>query len=153
MYGNFRMTAAADMVRTVWARARSHAMAEGTAYRFSVVPGKGNFRLAPDSGAFWDGDGTPTAPPDPTQKPLVLEGALPKGVRFRTPEGGGDANDGGNSILPPGGAPPSAYKGKVVFLPDGSAREDAELILSARGVKGLVIRLRGLTGAVTTRAQ
>src|SRR5437588_5623421 len=37
LYGTFRVTAAADSIRAAWADARTHAMNEGCAYRFSVV--------------------------------------------------------------------------------------------------------------------
>src|SRR5205823_247476 len=49
----FRITEAADMVRACWADARAHAMNEGQAYRFAVLPGQGNFRVAPDSPDYW----------------------------------------------------------------------------------------------------
>src|ERR1700756_3400429 len=51
----FRMTEAADMVRANWADARAYAMNEGRSYRFAVISGKGNFRVAPDSPEFWGG--------------------------------------------------------------------------------------------------
>src|SRR5262245_61942594 len=53
--GYFRATAASDAVRACWAQARARAMNDGTPYRFSVMPGKGNYRLAPDSANFWAG--------------------------------------------------------------------------------------------------
>src|SRR5260370_627756 len=47
MYGSYRVEAAADQVRAAWAEARTHAANEGRPYRFSVVPNKRNFRVAP----------------------------------------------------------------------------------------------------------
>ena len=47
MYGSYRVQAATDQVRAAWAEARTHAANEGRPYRFSIVPNKRNFRVAP----------------------------------------------------------------------------------------------------------
>src|SRR6516164_8495476 len=73
MYGGFKVTAAADEVRSAWAQARAHAINEGTPYRFAVVPGKGNYRIAPDVESYWAGQGGQQAPEDPTVRPLVMQ--------------------------------------------------------------------------------
>src|SRR5262245_17202923 len=81
MYGDYRVTAATDIIRSSWAMARARAIDDGQAYRFAIVPGRGNFRVAPDNSAFWGGGDMPSSA-DPGTAPLVLEDALPKGVRF-----------------------------------------------------------------------
>jgi hypothetical protein len=153
MYGNFRLTAAADTVRGAWAAARAHAMDEGRAYRFAVVPNMGNYRLAPDSADFWAGNGEPPTLAESSTPPLVIEDALPKGVRFTTPDvlgGGLEANN--DTILPAGTIDPGQWARTVTFLPDGTAREDVEIVFHARGVRPAILRLRALTGAVTLKS-
>jgi hypothetical protein len=39
----------------------------------------------------------------------------------------------------------------VVFLPDGTAQADREIVLSIRGARPLVVRVRALTGVVTVQ--
>jgi prepilin-type N-terminal cleavage/methylation domain-containing protein len=148
MYGDYRVTGATDMVRSAWAVARSRAIDESQAYRFSIVPGRGNFRIAPDNANYWGGDAPP--PSDQTTPPLVQDDALPKGVRFVTADavGNGAPIQGGDSALPPGGIDPGMWTTVVTFLPDGTADQDAELIFNARGARTMVLRLRGLTGVV-----
>src|SRR5713226_8115007 len=63
LLGTFRMNAAADMVRANWADARAYAMNEGRAYRFAVISGKGNFRVARTARSF----GAVATHPWPTQ--------------------------------------------------------------------------------------
>lgn len=120
MYGNYRLTAAVDQVRSAWSTARAHAMEEGTPYRFTLQPDGGRLRVAPDGGTAPGGD----APA------YSLEQALPRGVQV-APNGSGD--------------------GSALFLPDGTAQGDAEIIFRARGCRPVSLRLRGLTGIVTGR--
>jgi prepilin-type N-terminal cleavage/methylation domain-containing protein len=147
MYGGFKVTAAADEVRSAWAQARAHAINEGTPYRFAVVPGKGNYRIAPDVESYWAGQGGQQAPEDPTVRPLVMQDALPKGVSFASKEDTGTPPS--DTVLE--GVDPSHWVTRVVFLPDGTARDDAEMLLRVRGARPLIVRIRGLTGDVTTR--
>ena len=42
---------------------------------------KGNFRVAPDGNEYWSGRGEVPTDADPDNPPLVLEDALPKGIR------------------------------------------------------------------------
>jgi type II secretory pathway pseudopilin PulG len=150
LLGTFRMNAAADMVRTNWADARSYAMNEGRAYRFAVVPGKGNFRVAPDSSDYWSGNDP--QPVDPNNPPLVMDDTLPKGVRFSTPDTYQSlALDAGDSALPAGSVDPSSWSTIVTFLPDGTTKEDVEIVFTGGGARPLDIKLRALTGAVTVQ--
>src|SRR5262249_49165874 len=84
MYADLQVDSAVDRVRAAWASARGQAGDQGRAYRFSVVPGKGNFRIAPDSSEFWAGSGgmSSSSSDNSTDKPVVFEDALPKGVAF-----------------------------------------------------------------------
>jgi prepilin-type N-terminal cleavage/methylation domain-containing protein len=153
MFGSFRAQAAADSVRGAWAEARAHAMNEGRAYRFSIVPNQGNYRLAPDSPQYWAGAGGSVAPDDSANRSFVREESLPRGVRFMSSGQQAGAFDPRDTTAGGGaaGIDPGSYTNPVVFLPDGTAREDAELVLQSRGARPLVVRLRGLTGIVTTR--
>jgi hypothetical protein len=149
LLGTFRMNAAADMLRANWADARSYAMNEGRAYRFAVVSGKGNFRVAPDVPDYWSGNDPP--PPDPDNPPLVVDDSLPKGVRFATPDTYQSmALEAGDSSLPAGTVDPSTWSTIVTFLPDGTTKEDVEIVFTGGG-RPLDIKLRGLTGAVTVQ--
>jgi prepilin-type N-terminal cleavage/methylation domain-containing protein len=156
MYGNNRLTAGADMVRAAWASARSHALDEGQAYRFAILPGQGNFRVAPDTSQFWGGNkggtsGPPSAAGDNANASFVLEDVLPKGVRFALPDSGplGGAPDSGNSNPAPGSVDPGSWHSLATFLPDGTALEDVAIAFQRRGSRPVVLKLRGVTGVVT----
>jgi type II secretory pathway pseudopilin PulG len=148
MYGHHRLTAALDEVRGTWAAGRAHAIEEGQAYRFSVVLGKGNFRLAPDSPEFWEG-GNPPAGNGP--QPVVVTGALPRGVTFANGPGGGGPAAGGNPDTVLASVAPGQYQALAVFLPDGTARDDVEIRFNVRGAAPAVIRLRSMTGVVSVQ--
>jgi prepilin-type N-terminal cleavage/methylation domain-containing protein len=151
LMGTFRMNAAADMIRANWADARASAMNEGRAYRFAVVSGKGNFRVAPDGPDYWSGN-DPTAP-DPNNPPLVVDDALPRGVRFATPDTYQTTglDNSGDSAMPAGTVDPNSWTTIVTFLPDGTTKEDVEIVFTGSGTRPLGIKLRALTGAVTVQ--
>lgn len=159
MYSGYRVKAAADQVRGAWATARARAVEEGRAYRFAVLPGKGNFRVAPDSADFWGGSGAAPDAASATSPPYVQDGALPKGVRFAGADGQYDLGDSGDdSSAPAGEVDPSQLVRWIVFLPDGTARtfggmgdDNIEVVLSSPGTRPVTLRLRGLTGIVTVR--
>lgn len=148
MYGDYRLTAAADMVRAAWASARAHAMEEGRPYVFAVVSGKGNFRIAPEGAEYWAGNAG-EAREDTAGGLLLQEEVLPKGVRFSTAEGA-PADLGSDSAMTLGSVPPTAWSPIATFLPDGTAREDVVIEFQTRGSRPRVLKLRGLTGSVTT---
>ncbi len=151
MYGAYRLTAAADMVRAAWASARAHAMDEGVPYRFAIIPSAGNFRVAPDNSAYWAGSGAMPEPADPANPPLVLEDGLPSGVRFATPDQvqGGTMEVSGESSQPIGSIDPGSWTTVTLFLPDGTAQDDVQVAFSGRGGRPLLLKLRSMTGAVT----
>ena len=152
LLATFRMNAAADMVRANWADARAYAMNEGQPYRFAIIPNKGNFRVAPDNPDYWSNN-TPPSAPDPNNPPLVVDDSLPKGVRFSTPDSLSTSflNSGGDSSLPVGTVDPNSWTTIVTFLPDGTTKDDVEIIFTGGGVRPLDIKLRALTGAVTVQ--
>src|SRR6266542_3901766 len=81
MQRSYRVEGAADGAKAGMLTARAQAIEEGRPYRFAIVPGKGNFRVAPDSPDFWGGGAPPTAAQG-SAAPLVLEESLPKGTFF-----------------------------------------------------------------------
>ncbi len=138
MYGDLRLTAAADLVRARWADARARAVEDGVPYRFAVKPGSGHFRVAPDVGDFWAG-GNGGSLPESDTPPLVIEGELPKGVTFSedSPTNNGDQS--------------GEWTTRATFLADATAKEDVQLTFHAIGARPLIVRLRALTGAVTVQ--
>lgn len=153
MSGDLKLASAADQVRAAWTQARTRAVNEGRPYRFGLVPGKGNYRLAPDAAEFWSGDGAQAAAPDATEKPLVLEQHLGKGVRFNTQDSSAplELDPGDDSFLPPGSVELNKYVPIVTFFPDGTSREDVSIVFSLKGARPILLKLRGITGAVTVR--
>jgi prepilin-type N-terminal cleavage/methylation domain-containing protein len=149
--GYFKMTAAVDAIRAACAQARAHAIEEGRPYRVSVVPDTGNFRVAPDLPDFWGG-----SPPsfDPENPSLVLEQALPKGIKFvfdgSSPSAMTSDVDKGSDDDPSQVAPGS-WSSLIVYNPDGSARDDVGILLQGGGAMPTKIMVRGLTGTTRVR--
>jgi Tfp pilus assembly protein FimT len=151
MFSHVRMSQGADAVRAAWAEARAHAIDEGRPYRFAIIPNQGNFRVAPDSGDFWGSGGQgQSGPADQSSRPLDLSKALPKGLRFSTPDAPAGAGVPGETSLPVDSISPDMWSSRTVFLPDGTASQDVEIVFGAPGTMGLVMKLRALTGAVNT---
>jgi type II secretory pathway pseudopilin PulG len=149
MLSSYKVTAAGDTIRAAWAQGRARAMNESRPYRFSIIVGAGDFKLAPDSAEFWSGGGSTSPSPGAA---LILQDALPPGVRFSDPKQSGPANfaDDSPSVTAPG-SDSGAWSTVAVFLPDGTARDDCELMFATPGARALCIKLRAMTGAVTTR--
>jgi len=150
MYANYVQEAGADAVRAAWSEARARAIEQGRPYRFAIVPSQGNFRVAPDSPEFWGGgDAPPTA--EGGDAPWVFTEALPRGIRFADAEALGSSvfND-SDTILPPESIGPDQWMPIVTFLPDGSVNRDVEIVFQSRSTSPLQLRLRAMTGTVTT---
>ena len=151
IYSDLRIEAAADAVRSAWADARTRAVNEGRPYRFSLLEGYGNYRVAPDTSEFWSGSET-TPASESSPPPLVLDGTLPKGARFHSMEAmqnGPDSGNGSDSSMAAGSIDPASWSMTLLFLPDGTVRSELELIqigLRAPGTRPLVVRMRTLTG-------
>jgi Tfp pilus assembly protein FimT len=149
-----KVNAAVDQVRSAWAEARARAMEENRPYRFAVVPGSGAYRVAPDSPEFWGENGGGKD----NQDHLILEDSLPTGVQF---------NVAGNNSVPSGpvtndrtysdpgassAAPQtslSAYTSPIIFLPNGTAREDSKIAFRAKGSRQTTLQLSGATGGTS----
>ena len=153
MYGHVRLSQAADSVRAAWAEARAHAIDDGRPYRFAIIPNQGNYRVAPDSPEFWGSGGQEQAPADTANPPYVLNKTLPKGMRFSAPDAPADSQAQGESSLPKDNISPDMWSSRTVFLPDGTARQDVEIVFGASGTMGIVMKLRALTGAVTRKSR
>jgi len=147
MYGRQRIEAGTDSVRAAWALAKARAIEEGRPYRFSVVPGRGVFRLAPDLDSYWSG----SAPGQDSQgQGLIKEGTLPAGVLFA----GSDGATPSMGVSPAAGPTPVGQFTRVaVFLPDGTAREDIAITFHLNNTRPRVLRLRAMTGVVTVKPQ
>ena len=163
MYGSVKVTAATDLIRARWADARARAIEEGRAYRFAVMPGQGNFRIAPDTGDYWSGG---NGSGDTTQG-LVIEEELPEGITFSDSTQSPNvalanpanstmsdmalaqqmqAQNSGTSGNDSGG-----WTRVVTFLPDGSTHDDVTITLNAPNARPVQLQLRALTGSVTTK--
>jgi len=141
MIGHYRLNAAVDQVRAALATARAHAVDEGQAYRFEMVPNGNSYHIAPDNADF-PNDSSGGAPPSGdsgTPPPLVLEETLPKGVQFSltdAPAGAGLSDT-------------TTAAGVAIFLPDGTTRQDLELLFQGKGARPKILSLRALTGIIT----
>ena len=150
-YGYYKLEGGIDSVRAGWAMARAHAIEEGRPYRFSVEPNGSHFRVAPDREDYWSG----SPPSDDSQgKGYVLEQALPGGVRFTVDGQPGEEPPEDNT--PPGKEDNTAsskieWNTAVVFLPDGTAKEDVHILFQVRGTRPMMVHLRGLTGTVSVQ--
>lgn len=151
MYGGFKITAATDTLRAAWAEARARSVNEGRSYRFSIVPGKGNFRIAPD-----DEDLEATSAPDEANvHPLNKEDTLPDGVALTFLDStnslpGTSGSDAGARL---DASDANGYTTAALFLPDGTCQGDVELLVECKGTRSMILKLRGLTGVVYVRPQ
>jgi len=139
--GGTTLNAAADTVKARWAEARARAVAEGRPYRFAIMENTGKFRVAPDSSEFWDGTTASASPNgDGTRPPLVIEDKLPQEMRFMaSPDASGAAQ--GQS---------SDWTCPIVFMPDGCAQQDGQIVFGGSGGRPLVLRIKAATGVATT---
>ena len=159
LYGDVRQSAAADMVRARWTDARARAMEEAQAYRFAIMPDQGRFRVAPDRDDYWSGSDAPQAPDDGSPIPLVLEDTLPDGITFSMGGSLGQmagTGPGSGNAMPvqqsTSGQPDgSGWTRVCTFLPDGTSKEDVQIAFIYPGSLPLIMKLRGMTGAVTVR--
>lgn len=154
MYSDYRVHAAVDQIRALWATARAQAMNDGVPYRFAIVPGLGNCRIAPDTGDFWTTTESPAPPPAENvedAQPLVQDETLPRGVRCQNGEGAPNVVEGGDSSLPHGTVDLGRWTTIGVFEPEGNTRADIVVTLYSRNARALVVRLRALTGTVTVQ--
>jgi type II secretory pathway pseudopilin PulG len=151
MYADSKLQSGSDAVRAAWAEAQAHAINEGRPYRFAILPGKGNYRVAPDSAEFWNGDGGGGEGTDSDNPPYMLENTLPKGIVF--PDGNGHVPDGlvneGDQSEEKVAA--GQWVTSAIFLPDGTAQDDVDVLLQYPGCRSLTLQLRALTGTTTVQ--
>lgn len=151
LWGATPINAAADTIKARMAQARARAMAENRPYRFDAMDNSGTMRVAPDSAEFWDNgasDGSTVPPTDNNSgpAPLVVDDQLPKDIRFC-----GSQSAGTTDAQPQAGNSGSGnWVCPVVFLPDGTTRQDAEIAFTDGNGKPLVLRVQAATGAITT---
>lgn len=157
MYNQYKVTASCDTVHAAMVTARGQSIEEGVPYRFAFLPGKGNYRVAPDLPSYW-ADGTGPDQGSNRRKELILEGTLPNGIAFPENEAPVISDDDAETALEVDQVQVAQWKGIAVFLPDGTARPfenvtgDRILIpLGAKGSDTFVVRLRCLTGTVAVR--
>jgi len=154
-YGYFKVTGASDAIKSAWSRARARAIEDNVAYRFSVASERGSYRIAPDRADFWTGEGTPDM--DPERPMLILEGKLPRGIRFNLKNQGSSSSSSKSSDVPDDvpekeDAPVSASEWTTVaiFLPDGTAQDDVEICFEMKGTRPVTLKLRSITGTIKT---
>jgi len=163
-----RLQTAADEVRTEWCSARVEAMRSGRTQAFRAEVGGARYRTEPqdeseaaaarvgaapalaasgrlDALAPGSGGGAPGASA-PNEK------TLPGGIRFVAVEPGEGAK--AASISGPALAPPDDdasdvfWSEPIFFYPDGTA-SDVLLVLACGENHAMIVKLRGVTGAVT----
>jgi type II secretory pathway pseudopilin PulG len=146
-YKGEKLLAATDGVRGSLAEARVHAIDQGRAYRVSVVPGRGNYRFAPDDQEYWNG-ATPRDLPS-------REGVLPPDIGLRVVVDGQNLSLGADgevaASLKEGEVPPDLWSTVAVFRPDGTADRTVEIIFSSPHCLPLSVTLRSLTGTTSVR--
>jgi len=153
MYADYRLWAGSDQVRGAWQTARAEAMDKGRAYRFSIVPGQGNYRVAPDSPDYWTSS-PPANNGDPDNIPIVIEGVLEKGVRFSSMDSlsqGAGSNLDAPPVTPVGSVSPEQWVTTAIFFPDGTAESDVEILFQMNNAQTVALRLRALTGVITAQ--
>jgi prepilin-type N-terminal cleavage/methylation domain-containing protein len=136
VYADYKLQSAVDEVRGRWAAMRARAVTEGQPYRFACISGTGEFRVAPDGGGYWGGgDAAPAA--DSGAQPLVVQDSLPPGITFAVNDASADVGGGWTTA--------------AVFLPDGTALEDQEIVFRYADAEPIALRLRALTGGMSTQ--
>ncbi len=143
MQGDTRSKAGADMVRAAMNEARAKAMEDGQAYRLAVSSDQQHIRIAPDDDQAVNNNSS-SGHDEGTGGPFVREENLPENVTASVLLGQNEQST----------QDQAGWVRVATFLPDGTCREDSiEVELREPGVAPYVVRLRGLTGAVSvTRA-
>lgn len=131
--GNTNLKAGADILRGLLAEARAKAIEDGRNYKISFSADGRTIRIEPDVTAAADG----TSNPD--ERPVVRQEDLPTGVTISILEDDSPVTDGTGVLR------------VATLLPDGTCREDSVLVqVNETGLAPLTLRIRGLTGNVTT---
>lgn len=153
MYPSYKLNASIDAVRAAWAKGRALAIEEGRPYRFAVTPGQSKYRLGPDEDPT-DGGQLDDSTETNNNQSRNQDEELPKGVTFSLVQQSESQPPQWSSSPPPPTNTTGSTDGMstiAVFLPDGTARDDAEITIQVKGAAPKSVKLRGLTGAVTVQ--
>ena len=131
-----RISASGDVVRARMADTRGKAMEDGRPWKLGFIANSGVFQLAPEGSGVWGG-----ADKDPVMQDDLIRDELPKDIIFAL-------NAGDISGNVPSSSSTYTWETIGVYLPDGSARDDATIYFGHQGIAPLRMVLRGLTGAV-----
>lgn len=138
MYQDTRVQAAADDVRGAWSEARVRAIDSGVPYRFAVKANGERYRVAPDLAEYWEGSNDSEGDGE-SEDGKTLTGSLPKNIVFTLESEAPDSGGGWRTV--------------AVFLPDGTCKNDAQVVLRADGCQPLVVSVRSLTGITRVQPQ
>jgi prepilin-type N-terminal cleavage/methylation domain-containing protein len=130
MMADGQIKAARDMVRARWADIRGRAMREGRPYKFSIIENTCRFKIEPED---------ISDPSDTDDGDMTFEGELPPQILFTKDQSGVGAAGGAGGD----------YETLAVYLPDGTARDDVQVLFGKQGSRPIGLYLRALTGAVT----
>ena len=129
-----RIRASSDLIRAQWADMRGKAMHQGRAYRFRVKVHGSEFLIEPEEGEENIGN--------PEEKVYTFQGELPEQVVFLK---------GASDLVHQAAAPASAgnWETVLIYLPDGTAREDTTVYFGLPKLRAGGLEVRALTGAVS----
>src|SRR5262249_16953369 len=113
---------------------------EGRPFRFEIVDAS-HCRVVPDTGDAPAPGSTNAGSAEDSGD--ANEDTLPKNVTFDLSH-----SDAAGSHHVHGATGSSGAGMRIVYLPDGSAREDAEIRLNSQGARSATLRLRALTGTI-----
>ncbi|QVL34373.1 prepilin-type N-terminal cleavage/methylation domain-containing protein [Telmatocola sphagniphila] len=137
---SFRLESSVDQIKARFAEARAHAIEENQDYRFAVQPDTSKYRIAPDSSDYWDGGtGGGTSTTGTTIPGIIIEEEIEKDVLFKFADNSNMSSDSGG------------WTTVAVFQPIGTCRNDAEIRFELEGVKPITVKIRALTGIITTK--
>jgi prepilin-type N-terminal cleavage/methylation domain-containing protein len=132
------LDAAADQVRGLAAETRARAMEDGRPWRLGFIANTGTFQLAPEESA--DAWSAPTE--EALEKADLRRDVLPKDVVFGLSHDDIMAHEQRQQAG-------STWETMAIFMPDGSARDDATTYFGRPGTAPMRVVLRGLTGTVS----
>jgi len=112
-------------------------MAEGRPWRLAFIANTGVYQLAPEDSSEWD-----SASQELVAKPDGIRDELPKDIVFSLNQ---DDILSSQQALPAG----PGWETIAIYLPDGSARDDATVYFGKPGMGPNRAVLRGLTGSVS----
>jgi len=137
MLTDSRITSAGDAVRARVADTRAKALEDGRPWKLACITNTGWYQLAPEDSTDW-GNSDQFA----DERMDLMRDQLPTEIVFSmSHEGIMNSTE--------AGSPGSGWETIVVFMPDGSARDDSVVYFGRPGVGPMRVRIRGLTGAVS----